>query len=276
MQEFKGIIALDIDGTITIDKSQIHEKVQDFLNFLIEDGWQLIFLTGRMFSFAYPVLSKLKGEYYLAVQNGAALYKMPLIQLVKKHYLPIHLLTKLPRNIVIESGKENDDLCYYCPMDFRREELELIHSRISFFPEKWVVVHGFENLDITDFAVGKYFGDKRKVNVFIKKMNQFTELRTQLIRDPFKLDQYIIFLNHIQASKGNILAAFQQFYPSNLPVISAGNDLNDLDMLQRSTFKIVMPDAPEELKNLAHLIAPPVENFGIIDAIKEIIDRNFF
>ena len=45
MSRFKGIIALDIDGTITVQKHFLETSVKNYLNELIASGWCLIFIT---------------------------------------------------------------------------------------------------------------------------------------------------------------------------------------------------------------------------------------
>lgn len=271
MRKFKGIIALDIDGTITVEMHRLEEKVKNFLNFLIQEGWRLIFMTGRTFSFAYPILSGLKGEFFFAPQNGAALYEMPSVRLVKKHYLSTTLLPKLPENVVVESGKEHEDICYYRPDAFTPEELEYIQFRIQISPEKWEAVSSFESLNISEFAIAKYFAEEKKVSAFEQKVRTLDALNVIVIRDPFKSGGYVAFLNDARATKGRILEEFRQMYPPELPAIAAGDDFNDVEMLEKSTFKIVMQNAPEKMHVMADLLAPPAQDHGIIDALKEAI-----
>ncbi len=259
MRRFKGIIALDIDGTITIEKHRIEKKVEDFLNFLIEDGWQLIFLTGRTFSFAFPILSGLKGEFYFAPQNGAALYKMPEQRQLTTHYLSTCVLPKLPPKMLVESGKDHDDICYYCPEAFTQKELEYIHFRIEMTPEKWVALGSFNELKISEFAVGKCFGE----------VPQLELVNVTVIRDPFNPGNHLAFVNAADASKGEMLEEFRRMHPPELPAIAAGDDFNDVGMLEKSTFKIVMQNAPEKMHALADLLAKSAHDHGIIDALKE-------
>ena len=271
MNACKGIIALDIDGTITIDKHRLEKEVENFLNSLIEEGWSLIFLTGRTFSFAYPVLSGLKGLYHFAVQNGAALYEMPSVKLIKKNFLPIELLKQMPENILIESGKPHDDICYYRPGAFTPEELAYIRFRINISPETWVSLDSFDDLEITEFAVGKYFADREKADALAESMRRLASLNVVVIRDPFNPGNFLTFLNEEGASKGRALEKFRGMHPPELPAIAAGDDFNDIEMLEKSTFKIVMQNAPESMHGLADLVAPPAQELGIIDALKEVI-----
>lgn len=279
MKRFKGIIALDIDGTITIEKDRLDPAVNTYLNFLIKEGWRLIFITGRTFSFAYPVLRELKGSYFFAVQNGAALYEMPQQQLIKKHSLPLSLIPKLEKifkeeetGLLIESGKEREDVCYYKPCDFNLENLDYVKFRISISPEKWIALDSFTNLPIPEFSVGKYFATKERAEVLSKKIKRLSPLNVIVIRDPFREGYYLALINHRRASKGRILDEFRQMHGSSLPAIAAGDDLNDVEMLEKSTFKIVMRNAPKEMHALADLIAPPACEQGIIVALKEAVD----
>ena len=43
----KGIIALDIDGTITVEHHSIEPEVVRYLSGLAAEGWKMIFITGR-------------------------------------------------------------------------------------------------------------------------------------------------------------------------------------------------------------------------------------
>lgn len=269
MKRFKGIIALDIDGTITIEKHHLDKKVNDYLSELILQGWRMIFITGRTFSFAWPVLSQLKGEYFFAVQNGAALYEMPSKRFVKKHYISTKHLSELPRQMLIESGKEQEDICYYMPDAFTKEELAYLRFRMSVSPERWTPVRSFNELEITEFAAGKYFATEKKCHTLAKELSQTSQLKVIVIRDPFNPGNHLAFVNAHNASKGHILEEFRKMHPADLPAIGAGDDFNDTEMLEKSTFKIVMENAPKEMHALADLIAAPAHQQGIIAALKE-------
>ncbi len=54
----------------------------------------------------------------------------------------------------------------------------------------------------------------------------------------------------------------------DLAVIAAGNDRNDIDLLQRSDVGIAVGPAPEELKRSARLHAPTA-GLGLIPFLKQ-------
>ena len=73
----KGIIALDIDGTITADAEHLPKNVHHYLTSLAQEGWSLFFLTGRTFQWAFRTLRELPFPYAFALQNGAIILEMP-------------------------------------------------------------------------------------------------------------------------------------------------------------------------------------------------------
>ena len=54
------------------------------------------------------------------------------------------------------------------------------------------------------------------------------------------------------------------YFPGHAAVLAAGDDLNDISMLQAADIKIVMPAAPKEMHPMATILA----NDGIIEALK--------
>ncbi|MBS0623201.1 MAG: HAD family phosphatase [Verrucomicrobia bacterium] len=278
MLKFRGIIALDIDGTITAERYTLSPVVTDFFNQLIKEQWGLIFISGRTFAFARPVLSSLMGSYYFAVQNGAALYHMPNVQQIKKHYLPGQALKELVPifkehgvGLLVEMGQEREDVCYYKPSDFSDEELVYVHKRRDLSYSAWVAVEDFAQLQITEFAVGKFFASKEKAEYLAKCIMDRLPYPTIVIQDPCRPGCYLAHINATGASKGHILEKFRVMQGSKIPVIAAGDDYNDMGMLQVSDVKIVMANAPKSMHAMADILAKPAQQHGIIDALKQVI-----
>lgn len=274
----RGIISLDIDGTITTSKYDLDPEITTYLEGLIEKNWVLIFVTGRTFSFAAPVLSSLRGTYFLAVQNGSALYKMPGAELIKKQMLPISCLPELDLvfrerggGLLVESGYLQGDICYFKPGDYTQSELEYVNYRKEMSPEPWEPLDDFENLTLQEFAVGKYFADKEEAEEIADQVRKIAPFKVIVIRDPFKSGGFLAHINAPRTSKGEILSYFASHYPEDTLIIGAGDDYNDVEMLERCRFKIVMENAPKPLHVLADVIAPPVDAQGIIPALEEAI-----
>lgn len=273
----KGIIALDIDGTVTVGSHSLDERVTNYLNDLIRNGWLLVFITGRTFSFAFSILSELSGEFYFAVQNGASLYKIPQLRCLQKYYLPFEIIADLDPlfqnesfGLLVESGKENGDRCYFKMKNFSEKERSYLNFRMKLSESGWESVETFNSLNIKDFAVGKFFASQEKALEMKGKIEKLLPLKVVVIRDPFRSGYFLAHLNAQKASKGNVIKELQKKYP-DLVVIAAGDDFNDLEMLEESSIKIVMKNAPKQMLAIADIIAQPASEQGIIEGLKEAI-----
>ncbi len=62
----KGLIALDIDGTLTDNLKPTPAEVAAYLRFLSAEGWEMAFITGRTFHWGYTALKQLNFPYHFA------------------------------------------------------------------------------------------------------------------------------------------------------------------------------------------------------------------
>lgn len=277
----KGIIALDIDGTITSDAHQLHPEVIKFFTSLAEAKWEFIFITGRPFQWGYHTLYDLPFSYALSVQNGALTLEMPSREILNKQYLTPAIFPAIEKicsqeetDFVVYLGWEYNDWCYYRPHRFQPSLLEYVNQRSAFLKEKWHPVNDFSGLPANAFASLKCFSNSQEQAMRLsKQIESETELHAPVNRDPYDPSYFVIQLTHPEATKGQALKHFVQCFPNQVPIIAAGDDYNDVTMLKIANTKVVMNTAPEDLKAMADVVAPPASENGIIAGLKQAIER---
>lgn len=270
----KGTIALDIDGTLT-DGSELPINVINYLKSLADNGWRLIFITGRTFQSGYKALKTLPFTYYFAVQNGAIILEMPSQRIVSKKYLDRSIFTEMskicleePSDFVVYSGFENKDHCYYRPQNFSPELMKYLHRRIESYNETWHPLESYDQLELESFPSVKCFGHYPSAKALSKRIEERLGLHVPLIRDPFATDYYVVQATHPQISKGQALLDLISITGERGKVIAAGDDYNDESMLEAADIKIVMSTAPEDLMEKADIIARAASDEGIIVALE--------
>lgn len=275
----KGIIALDIDGTAAIPGLPIAPEVISYLDKLSEQGWQLVFVTGRTYHMGIPALAKLEFPYYFIVQNGAITLEMPLKKIVNKKYLhrdiiPVmkEICESMPTDFVIYGGVEHDDVCYYRSHYFSKNLLDYLSHRGAVFNEVWIDVATFDDVELHAFPSVKCFGLKDTAEQVAQRIEERLGLHVPLIRDPFNENFYVVQATHAQVSKGFALQELKASFGNNLSIIAAGDDNNDLPMLACADVRIVMSTAPSHLLDMAHIIAPPAQEHGVITGIEQAIN----
>lgn len=271
----QGIIALDIDGTLTAERHTVDQEVISALNEHFLKGWKFIFITGRPFQWSYQTLKEIPFSYALAVQNGALLLKMPEQKILNRSYLDRSILPLLKEisqeeetHFAIYSGFENDDWCFYCPQQFPSAILSYALGRTKALGEKWQSLDNFSQLPVTDFASIKYFIKEEGAYRISQKLEKLG-LHAPPNRDPYNPDYFVVQGTHSEATKGGVLKQFIELTGYRGPIIAAGDDHNDRSMLQMAHIKVVMSNAPAEILKIADIIAPPATQKGIIQGLDE-------
>ena len=269
----KGLIAFDIDGTLTHRLDWIDPKVVHFLKELVEEGWQIAFLTGRIFMFAERILKYFDFPYTVAVQNGADILDMPSKKLLQKNYFSCEILPDIEQayqgqkeDFIIYAGIEKGDFCYYRPERFSKKVLEYLRMLES-LSDKWHSSN-FIFEKGTCFPLIKSFGEKNAMQNLYEQLKENQAIEVSIIRDPIDPKLYLNLITDRNASKGHTLQFLREYFKSPL-VIAAGDDHNDLKMLKQADIAIAIETAPEEVLKLADITAKPAEKLGIIAAVKE-------
>ncbi len=278
----KGLIGLDIDGTITHKKNSISPTVVSYLETLYKKGWVIALLTGRTYTFAKSILDSFTFPIFFSSQNGAYSLKRPENKLLYKNYLSKDLISKIDQithnteiGVTIYSGFDNNDTFYFRTNDFFKKYTDYISELSN--RDNCKIVDTFD-LDIINESsliqcVGQY-NFMIALSEKIKKNNLDSMFNHSFIRDPFTTDFFLLMLTSKQASKGLSLKRLHKDICKNQgTIIAAGNDDNDVTLLNAADTKIVVANAPPHLLEMADFIAPPPEENGIISALDNVIWR---
>jgi Cof subfamily protein (haloacid dehalogenase superfamily) len=269
-----GWIVLDIDGTITNNKFSVPKKVSLYLQTLAKHSWKIIFATGRTFTFASSVLSELNFPYILAAQNGSVAIQMPDKKILLKNYMNGKLFKNIEiaykgfdSDFLVYSGFEKGDFCYWRPHKFNNEHLAYLEDLKTRQKQSWHIVEQFDQNHIREAPYVKSFGDLEMINEIRKRLQEDQNFECCSIKDPFEERYRLLQITAKNASKGHCINQLKKLMDKNAYIIAAGDDENDLTMLKMANERIVLPSAPDYLKEIATIMAPPVEELGIIDAL---------
>jgi Cof subfamily protein (haloacid dehalogenase superfamily) len=250
------LIALDIDGTLLDDRSQLPESNRKAVAEASARGIEIALVTGRRYDFAMPIARQFPCPLTMIVNNGA---------LVKSSAGETQLVRLLPRSVAVRvldtttDYREMPSVCFDRP-----RENQLI----------------FESIDWDDPLRGPYFARNRE---FIAQMSP---LRDCLTEDPIQImftgsvdrakaveslltgssfsSEYSLAVTMYQnrdfgmvdvippgCSKGSTLAEWVRRRGwSREDVMAIGDNHNDIEMLQYAGLPVVMGNSIPELKAL--------------------------
>ncbi len=271
----KGWICLDIDGTLTDEILSIPNVVLNTLKELHQNHWKIVFVTGRLFTLGHKVLETLDFPYHFVPQNGASWYEMPSKKMGGKRYLPLAtflelepLLKNTSLDFLLVSGIEDGDQCFYRPDHLTYETHQYFKDHLSKYAGNWKAVSSFNQLGVNEFPYAKIYGPKKELETLLPKFKEVSAIQTHLVQDSARKNYSIIQIMRRDVNKGSAVLEILDNDVLPTPIISAGNDLNDETLLEIADIKIVMPSSPKLLLDMADIIAPPVEKFGIVSALK--------
>jgi HAD superfamily hydrolase (TIGR01484 family) len=273
----KGIIALDIDGTLTDDIRTIPGEVEQYLNKLACE-WRIVIVTGRSFYFAKGALSHLMFPFLFLVQNGSLVLKMPKEEVYFKGYLEKATVNSVESAFIgiegmmlVYAGYEKQDLCFW-------KEENLLPEYKAYWQDlsarQGQMGHEVKEFEITETPLIKCIGHLDKMVALAERLKSNKSVEFSLIKDPFSKKFHLVLITKAGISKGSVLKSIIAKEGRGSGVIVAGNDDNDMSMFEVANVKIAMPSSPQYMLKKADIIAPPVEEWGIISALEQAL-HNF-
>src|ERR1017187_8916999 len=250
------LIALDIDGTLLDDRSQIPEINRKAIAEAAARGIEVALVTGRRYDFAMPIARQIPCPLTMIVNNGA---------MVKSSSGVTHLRHLLPLNVarrVLEAASGFRDLASVCfdrprenPMIFERITSDDPLRRRYFERNKEFIAEVSPILDCL-------IEDPIQV-MFTGAVGIVREVAASLAQLPFSSEYSLAMTLYDNrnfglvdvlspgCSKGATLAEWVTHRGwSRQDVMAIGDNHNDIEMLQYAGLPIVMGNSVPELKSL--------------------------
>lgn len=272
----KGLICIDIDGTLTADRQRVSTRVVDYITKLSEAGYRLLFVTGRTFSWSMHLLQSFDIPYVLACLNGAYIIAMPGKRLVRSHDIALAELMALQplvdgvacAQILLTSPISNEVSFLY---DKHVPDALKVHlqARKRALYEKWIPIDTLDAITQDSFAALRIFCAPSDAERLAGQIVQSSGLQAASMRDSYDSRFSVVQVTASEASKGH---ALQEIVAQELitgPIIACGDDRNDISMFSLADCSIVMATALPDVLQHADIIAPPAENDGLIAGLDQ-------
>ncbi len=270
----QGVIALDIDGTLTYGKRPIAGPITAYLDQKAKEGWTIFFITGRTLAFATMAISHLKFPYYIGVQNGADILEMPAKKNVFRKHIPLSILDLFDQifdpiegDYLVHTDYEKGDVCHYREKHLTKEGLEYIKRVGEVIPVK--SVESFKVLDGEHTPYVKCFGTHQEMIEMEKLLEMVPGISCVRNRDVIVSDRSILLISAEGIDKGTAVSHLLETKIGQRPVIAAGDDRNDIPLLKVADVGIAIENGCQELIEMADIVAKGPEEHGVIAALDE-------
>ncbi len=274
----KGLIAVDIDGTLTNVPEELPQEVISYLHKVYDSGWKLLFVTGRTLYWASKLLHKLPIDFYLAAFNGAYVVEFRPQIVLKRSYLS---LDDVYRVIRLVHGEDAGIAFYGAPDIDNRSFLYInnasrivqnhLFERATVVKDPWTIVNELQELSLDAYSAIRLFCLPHIAKKLGSLIEEETSLHAPMMKDSYNDSFSVVQITHREVSKGHALTCVVEHLGKVPKIIACGDDYNDISMLKLADIAVVMADAPTEVLSLADIIAPPVTQNGIITGLTRAI-----
>lgn len=281
----KGLIGLDLDGTVFNDEKVITERTKRTIQDAVRAGYLVLPVTGRPFCGVPEELLQIGPPRYVITSNGAAIYEAEDAAAGKWRLFYEDPLSDESVLEVLDILSEYDVVpdCFaagrgHMPefakellpqMNIAKPLLQYLLSSREYYP------------DLSEYV--RQTSDRiEKVTINFYQTEQGREEKRQVMERLCLLDDVIVVsgaphnleVNHMTARKGNGLLKLAELLgiPVN-HVMACGDDSNDLDMIMQAGFGVAMGNAKEEVKRAADHVTKSNNEDGAAAAIEYFMER---
>ena len=196
--DHKGILALDIDNTLTDKDHVVPQNVADTLANMHAKGWYVFVLTGRAFVFAKHALERFNFPFYLCTQNGSEGITMPekeplFIHHVDKEQLQtvMGIVEPLGIECFIYAGYRLGDFCYYRKNSLSEEMLDLANIMQKFSTQPWQEFTDLEDIPLKSFPLIKCIGSRPVLEKAREALSDYADFNLNILSDGHKVTKFL-------------------------------------------------------------------------------------
>jgi len=258
----QGILALDIDGTLTGAEGAIGERTQRAVHAAGESGWLVTIATGRSWSGTKPVADQLGLRIPVVTYNGALVRDSATGEIL--HYIPLPpevvgtvvpaLVERGLQPMVIEDIREGERT-FTGPREFDGEHTAYWLKHIQDNFRTTVERVSYEQLARVGHAVRVLVFDEaqRLRGIEAISAGRESEFRT-LVHEGFAGHPGWVEFLHPSSTKAYALDWLARQYGLTMAdVVAVGDGINDLEMLTEAGFGVAMGNATEQVRAVAEL-----------------------
>ena len=267
------IIALDLDGTLLNSNKELTRRSYDALAAAAAKGIEIVPTTGRFYGGMPQVIRDLPFVNYVITINGAHVHHVRTGEVLYRAEIPWQ------QAVEIMTFLDTLPVAYDCFMDNGAFMTSALQDSIENYPDDSHYQDMVRRLR-RGVPELKAFITQRQQDV--QKSQFFTmdaELRRQMLAYlPQRFPNTIVSsalahnveINNIRANKGAAIRALAAHLGCGAEnVMSFGDGLNDLTMIEAAGMGVVMANGVDELKACADYITDDCDHDGVAAAIEK-------
>ncbi|MEN8078881.1 HAD family hydrolase [Clostridioides difficile] len=260
------LLVSDMDGTLLNSKGKLSEENKRAIEYFVDNGGEFTLATGRMLPSIKRHIHKMKVTLPVIMYNGTKVYDFKNDQVVWETFLEeerkeiVKVVNEINKNVGIEIY--SDETVYIYQSCSRTERFSKLGYDViynvddSIWNKKWtkvLIVGEKEEVD----CVEEYLKDSYEDNYIVRSSEVYLEVIPKNISKGQALKELMTHKNM-----------------EGFTVISVGDNMNDVELLEEAHYGFCIKNGSEELKKKSKYIAPSNDENPIEFIVKWIEEAN--
>lgn len=264
MNKFK-MICLDIDGTLLNSNNEITKRTKKSINCAVEEkGIPVILVSARMPKGIIFLLKELQIEAPIICYSGALVLGKNR-EILSQKYMSVsdikEVYTIAKKLGVHVSLYKDDEWCIEKMDEWARQEYEITN-----------IIPNAINFEFL-FEVLKKEGSGANKILCMAAPNKIKLLKEQLKIDSLNIypskPTYLEIMPKEASKTSAIEILREKFNIKQSEILAAGDNYNDIDMIEYAGLGVAMGNAPEEVKRCADFVTLSNDEDGVAEVIKK-------
>lgn len=249
MGTFEGyLLVSDMDGTLLNSKGKLSEENKKAIEYFVDNGGEFTLATGRMLPSIKRHIHKMKVTLPVVMYNGTKVYDFNNDEVVWETFLEeerkaiIKVVNEINKNVGIEIY--SDETVYVYQSCSRTERFSKLGYDVIYnvdediWNKKWtkvLIVGEKEELDFVETYLKDSYGDSN----IVRSSEVYLEVIPRNVSKGQAIKELIAHKNI-----------------EGFTVISVGDNMNDVELLEEADYGFCIKNGSEELKKKSKYIAP--------------------
>lgn len=258
----KKMIAMDLDGTLLNIDKKISLKSKEYLMKLKEEGYIIVIATGRVLNSALDVTEGAMFADYVVGSAGGIIYDRNNNEIIYEKNISKETLKK-----VLEIY--NEDINYISVCDsklyykYTNKDCDENEFNKRTFDKDFLI----NDLDVIhmDISINNNID-----NIYNYLKNNINDVKIYIMADSYNPNRRWIEINGLNINKFEALKKIA--LKENIEIkdiISFGDSINDIEMIENAGVSVAMGNAIDELKKEADYVTTSHNEDGIIKFLEE-------
>lgn len=285
------LVAVDLDGTLINSYGEITEHTKEVIQKVQQKGVKFILASGRPMDSVKTLSKELKTDKYFIAGNGAVIYDLENNEIIYEKYIPKQKLIQIAKvceennifyNIYTETSVITQNLKYNVLYYFKENQKKEPDKQTNIIVVDNILEFIKNSEELKCLKITVCDENKYVFNSIIKKLRNIQNIEVlevlhmskKIIKQGTQEIPIEYFFTEISCSNVDkwqaikYLLSILDINPEE--VITIGDNINDMMMIQNAGIGVCMGQGSEMIKSVADMVTENNEEEGVAKALKKI------